>query len=123
MTLTDGVFASNAATASLNSTITCGRSSAPLCVLDMNRLAGKVPDSTAVSVFSIRPVAAPFCGWMPPPPVGFSSRTSNVSPSSSMSSSFTVTSNSFDFSPGANVSVPLAATQSIPALAVPSTVR
>ena len=45
VTATDGVSASNAASGLPNATITCGRSPAPLCRADANRLGGNAAQS------------------------------------------------------------------------------
>ena len=57
LTDTEGVVAPNVATASLNSTTTCGRSPEPVCVEDEDVLVGKVADSPVVVTVSASTVA------------------------------------------------------------------
>ena len=121
------MFAANSATASLNATTTCGRSSDPVCRVEVNAPSGKSAErSPAVwsSVLRIVPVAtasamstpassephSPFPGGSSSPVyrgVALDSRTVSVSGVSSTVSSMTGTDTVFAVSPGAKVSAPL----------------
>ena len=123
VTATDGVSVPMFVTASLNATISCGRSPAPVCARDANRLAGKLAERIAASLFRMVPVARARDTWNWEPAPGLESLSVNVSPLSSWASSFTGTVTVCEVGPpGSNVSVPLVAVESLPALAVRSAV-
>ena len=106
VTDTAGVSAANDATASLNVTTTCGRSSVPLCDDDVKALSGKLADSTASSVLRMVPVAILSAISAP---TALLSTISKVSPLSLTVSSMIGTEMVIDVSPGLKVSVPLVA--------------
>ena len=80
VTATDGVVFLNVATGSLNATITCGRSPAPLCSAEENRLCGYEAANAAALVLLIVPTASPSRSSAP---VASLKLRKNVSPSSS----------------------------------------